>query len=192
MGWNETLGVQGQVLPRLGVDHNALAMVTAWVSTERFMTTKETEYLHTVGTVLRKANPAAASRMHDGMSLADQAHTCRIGRQKATGEAILKTFTGLADDAFQQLTPEQLVVVLDIVRMTSPETHPPEQLLHEHMGRSADAEMERIWGPGVGTGDAAGITAEEMELFMSRSKARPPPCQPTRPTSLDEGQLLHF
>lgn len=155
-------------------------MVTAWVGTERFLTTKETEYLHTVQSVLSKSNPTAVSRMDDGMSLADQAHTCRIGRQKTTGATIFKTFSGLADDAFQKLTPEQLVAVLDIIRMTAPERQPTEQLLHEHMGRSADKEMERIWGPGVGAGDAAGITAEDMELLMRRTKVCSPrssPCE---------------
>ncbi|NJR41598.1 MAG: hypothetical protein HC767_01945 [Akkermansiaceae bacterium] len=103
------------------------------------------------------------------MSLADQAHTCRIGKQQATRAAILKTFSGLADDSFQNLTPAQLVIVLDIICMTHPEGRQPEQLLHEHMGNTGERAMQRIWGPDP---VAASLTADDMQLFMSRTKVR--------------------
>lgn len=162
--------MQGQVLPRLGVDQHALALISAWVSAERFIATKDTEYLTTVQGVLRSSNPNAASRVHDGMSLADQAHTCRIGRQKSTGAAIMNTFSGLASDTFQTLTPEQLAIVLDIIRMTSPEASTVPQLLHEYVGSSADKEMERIWGPVHSGGNAGHLPADDMELCMNRTR----------------------
>jgi hypothetical protein len=162
--------MQDQVLARLGVDANALAMLSAWVSTERFITTKESVHLEAVRETLRGSDNGGAPIDDNSLSLADQAHTCRIGRQRTTRAAICKRLQALSTDAFKQLSPAQLATVLEVVAMTHHERPTDQKLLEEALRASADSELECIWGRLSEPGDAQHIVAADMEMCMTKTK----------------------